>query len=147
LEEVAPRDGLRQVEYSVFNPETGEVLRGGTTQLRDMASQAGPGEVVIEGAVDGGKFMIEVGAAGIAVVKRASPPPSIDDVQRETRRRIESRYPIWQQLNVMAAGGEPMIEMRAFIDAVRKSSNRIERMTPIPQDFTDDRYWTGDANG
>jgi hypothetical protein len=74
-------------------------------------------------------------------------PISADDVRSEAKRRIEGRYPLWNQLNVMAGGGEAMVEMRAFIDAVRDASNRIERLTPIPRDFNDDGYWTGESNG
>jgi hypothetical protein len=62
-------------------------------------------------------------------------------VKAECQRRIEARYPVWKQLNVAEEGGEGRAEMRAFIDAHRAASNRIEAMRPIPHDFAADHHW------
>jgi hypothetical protein len=134
----------RSVDFSVIDIETGSVLRSGTSQFRDLQAQAGPGEAVIEGRINDLTHRVTFDAFGPRVVRRPAPNRTVEDVRSEAGRRIEARYPVWRQLNAMAEGGEPVVKMRAFIDALRAASNRIERMTPIPFDFTDDKYWTGD---
>lgn len=63
------------------------------------------------------------------------------DLRVEAARRIEARYPIWRQLNVMREGGEPLAAMTAFIDAVRAASDQLEVLEPIPGDFASDHRW------
>lgn len=60
-------------------------------------------------------------------------------VKAEAQRRIEARYPMWRQLNVLAEGGGA--EMARWIKQIRDSSNRIETMVPIPSDFAKDHHW------
>jgi hypothetical protein len=60
-------------------------------------------------------------------------------VKAEAQRRIEGRYPVWKQMNALAAGGDP--EMTAFINGIRTASNALEAMTPIPPNYADDRHW------
>jgi hypothetical protein len=61
-------------------------------------------------------------------------------VKAEAQRRIEERYPLWRQMNILAEGGSP--EMTLWIAGVRTASNRIEAMTPIPADYEDPKYWS-----
>lgn len=60
-------------------------------------------------------------------------------VKAEAQRRIEARYPLWRQLNILAEGGSA--EMVAWIGTIRAASNRIEAMQPIPPDFAQDHFW------
>jgi hypothetical protein len=60
-------------------------------------------------------------------------------IKAEAGRRIEARYPISRQLNIMVEGGEPLQAMRAWIDAVRATSNEMEKA--MPGNFTDDKHW------
>lgn len=72
-------------------------------------------------------------------VKRAAQPPkpiTSRQVKAEAERRILSQFPLWKQMNMIRAG-----EDLGGIDFIRQASNRIEAMEPIPQDFTDDKYW------
>jgi hypothetical protein len=64
-------------------------------------------------------------------------------VKAEAQRRIEAKYPLWRQMNVLAEGGSA--EMSAWIAGVRAASNRIEAMTPIPPDFQQDHHWQEQA--
>lgn len=60
-------------------------------------------------------------------------------VKAEAQRRIEERYPLWKQMNALAAGGDPIMD--AYILQIRASSNALESMTPIPADYVKDHYW------
>lgn len=91
-----------------------------------------------------------------------NPEPTIEQVKAEAGRRILAICPEWKQRNyiatdltftkIMQAGGtltseheELRSELEAVwtsIQAIRSKSNEIEAMTPIPQDFTDDSYWS-----
>lgn len=82
-------------------------------------------------------------------------------VREEARRRILARYQDWKQTNMVARGVELQDVRRlagswtpeeeaesnalaaawAWVKSVRAASNLIERMSPIPTDFSDDRYW------
>lgn len=62
-------------------------------------------------------------------------------VKAECQRRIEARYPLWKQLNLAEEGGAARAEMRAFIDALRSASDRIEARSPIPPDYAADHHW------
>jgi hypothetical protein len=62
-----------------------------------------------------------------------------EHVKAEAARRIEARYPVWRQVNVLREGGAD--EMGVFIDQVRAASNALEARKPIPPDFRNDRHW------
>ena len=62
-----------------------------------------------------------------------------EHVKAEAARRIEARYPVWGQVNIMREGG--VDEMGAFIDQMRAASNALEALKPIPPDFRNDRHW------
>lgn len=134
------------VEFSVFEADSGRILRSGSAQRRDIAAQAlQASEIVMEGAYLPDAFMVRVGKKGPAAVAHpiAPPPaPTAASVAVEAARRIEERYPLWRQLNLVRAGdGTDLEAMSSFIDAVRGRSNEIEAMTPIPADFADDQWW------
>ncbi|WP_173087386.1 hypothetical protein [Devosia sp. 1635] len=60
-------------------------------------------------------------------------------VKAEAARRIEERYPLWKQLNILREGGDE--SMVAFIDGIRDRSNRLEAKVPIPPDYQSDHHW------
>jgi hypothetical protein len=63
-------------------------------------------------------------------------------VKAEAARRIEVHYPLWKQMNMMREHGSfAADEMVTFIDRIRRASNRIEAMKPIPPDFAADHHW------
>jgi hypothetical protein len=64
-----------------------------------------------------------------------------DDLKAEAARRIEARYPLWKQVNIISEGGAAHAEMRTFIDGVRSASDRIEARGTIRADFRDDTHW------
>ena len=90
------------------------------------------------------------------------PEPTVEEVKIEAGRRILEVCPEWKQRNhiatdltyakIIQAGGSLTAEQeesRAAIESVwatvqtlRYKSNEIETMSPIPQDFTDDSYWS-----
>jgi len=63
---------------------------------------------------------------------------SIALIKKEASRRIESLAPIWKQLNAMREGDKTLFES---IDAIRKASNDLEAMDPIPEDIRSDSWW------
>lgn len=131
-------------QFTVFDAESGRILRSGGAQRRDLAAQAlQASEIVMEGDFLPDAFAIEVGENGPAAVPRdpAPPAPSTAAVKAEAARRIEQRYPLWRQLNVMRAGGDELVAMSSDIDALRARSDEMEAMVPIPADFADDRWW------
>jgi len=82
-------------------------------------------------------------------------------VKAECRARILARYPEWKQTNIIArsvelqdiwrtAGGWTKAEAAeadaiksiwAWVKSVRSASDALEAMTPIPSDYTDNKYW------
>ena len=88
--------------------------------------------------------------------------PAAEQVKAEAGRRILDVCPEWKQRNhiatdltyakIVQAGGSltpEQEESRAAIEAVwvtvqtlRSKSDEIEAMSPIPQDFTNDSYWS-----
>lgn len=69
-------------------------------------------------------------------------PPTLADIKAEAARRIETKYPIWKQLNFLSeAGGDALSEMTAYISAVRTASNELEKKSPIPTNFQDPEFW------
>ena len=90
------------------------------------------------------------------------PEPTAEQVKAEAGRRILDVCPEWKQRNhiatdltyakIVQAGGSltpEQEESRAAIEAVwvtvqtlRSKSDEIEAMSPIPQDFTNDSYWS-----
>jgi hypothetical protein len=83
-------------------------------------------------------------------------------VKREAERRILEIMPVYKQRNNLAKGmvlttlhgsdtskwpedskqeyGE-VISQWSQIEAIRSKSTQIEAMTPIPADYSDDKYW------
>lgn len=95
-------------------------------------------------------------------VKEAPPPPdiTIEQVKEEAQRRILLFCPEWKQRNLLAQAtilaekgrinwsteelsawntGEALWQQ---IKSIRDCSDYIEKLLPIPQDFTADKYWT-----
>lgn len=90
------------------------------------------------------------------------PAPEPERVKAEANRRIVAICPEWKQRNYIAtdltftkiiqAGGTLTAEQEAArstmesvwatIQGIRAKSDEIEAMTPIPQDFTSDSYWS-----
>jgi len=88
--------------------------------------------------------------------------PTVEQVKAEAGRRILDVCPEWKQRNhiatdltytkIIQAGGSltpEQEESRVAIESVwvaiqtlRSKSDEIEAMSPIPQDFTNDSYWS-----
>lgn len=67
--------------------------------------------------------------------------PTVYDwqVREEAARRINSRYPVWKQMNILRVGTPDEVRaMGAYIDAVRAASNAL---APPPNDYADDKHW------
>lgn len=65
-----------------------------------------------------------------------------EDVKREAARRIRLLVPRWKMERALTGGKPiPAADQKAA-QAVRDASDRIEKMNPIPVDYTDDRYWS-----
>lgn len=135
----AALEAERGVDFSVIDPETGIVLRSGHSQFQDLAAQAGPGEIVIEGRVADDTHMVAFVADGIEVVERPPPPIVADDVRRCCRARIFTAYSVEAQLNAAYEGYEA--EMRQWIEAMRERCAELIGMEPIPQDYDTDKRW------
>lgn len=106
----------------------------------------------------GEKFWLPDGTPGVikrlgdTVPKAAlSEPPDLrtEDEKREDQiraikseaaKRIDQFAPVWKQLNAWRENGgdDPIF---AEIDSIRKVSNELENMNPIPEDVTDNRLW------
>ena len=60
---------MQSVPFTVFNAETGAVLRAGTSQRRDLMHQStAPNEIVLEGEFQDGMYRIEITEAGPVAV-------------------------------------------------------------------------------
>lgn len=88
--------------------------------------------------------------------------PTADEVKAEANRRIVAICPEWKQRNYIATdltftkiiqtGGTLTAEQEAArsnmesvwttIQGIRAKSDEIEAMSPIPQDFASDSYWS-----
>lgn len=66
-------------------------------------------------------------------------------VNAEAGRRIEARYPLYRQLNIIRGGGEDLAAMSDWIDAVRGAAHALTSSTPIPGDYAADRHWRTDT--
>jgi hypothetical protein len=67
---------------------------------------------------------------------------STGDVKREAERRIRAVIPRWK-IERSVTGGEPISAAdREAAQAIRDASNRLERQSPIPLDYTDDKHWS-----
>jgi len=76
--------------------------------------------------------------AGNATTEFQAPAPKTSDIKSEAGRRIEARYPLWKQINIMRSG-DGLAAMTAFIDAVRSASNALE--ATLPSDYQADKHW------
>lgn len=83
----------------------------------------------------------------------------VQKVKIEAQRRILALVPDWKQRNIAARMaelsviGQPnwtvsqaseyqtYVNVWASIDNIRQLSDTLEAMSPIPKDYTDDRYW------
>ena len=90
------------------------------------------------------------------------PEPTAEQVKAEANRRIIAICPEWKQRNYIATdltftkiiqdGGTLTAEQEAArstmeavwttIQGIRAKSDEIEAMSPIPQDFASDSYWS-----
>jgi hypothetical protein len=144
-EVIAEPNPRESVAFTAFDADTGEILRSGSSQRQDLHRQAfAANEIVIEGRYPDDRYRIEIGEDGPVAVSWT--PPVIvtaDMVKIEARRRIEARYPLWKQVNIRASSDAREVgAMTAYIDAVRARSNEIEAMTPLPEDYRDEKWWT-----
>lgn len=108
----------------------------------------------IGGTHDGSKF---------AKIPQPAPPPvTAVWVKQEAYRRIVEIAPEWKQRNMTAQsvallsklqdGGTFTTDEKAAmvsnmavwaqVKVIRAKSDLLEAMTPIPVDYTDDRYWS-----
>lgn len=123
-----------QVAGAIF--DYGETSPDAFKAMRKRGAKEGFG--VIEGEFPDSRFAIDLSTKE-PVKTQTVIAPSAADVKIIARARIEARYPIWRQINILMEGGAPLAEMRRYIDAVRAASNKIERA--IPSDFTSDHHW------
>lgn len=136
----AARD--RATTFTVFDAETLRPVRFGHCRLGDMAAQAGPGEVVLEGRWPDDEYELRIDETGAKPRRlKVATAPTIEDVRRCAHNRIVRPYPLWKQANIQRKGGEPFEVMDAYIDAVQAASNKLEAMSPIPADYTSDHRW------
>lgn len=106
--------------------------------------------------------MTNIYRKGNVIVSDWIPPSgtvSIDDVKGEAHRRIVQVVPEWKQLNLLARYTE-LIKIgeqnwtseqqeEAFliettwdkVKHIQAKSNELESMSPIPEDYKDDKYW------
>ena len=67
---------------------------------------------------------------------------SANDVKQEAARRIRRIIPQWK-IERALTGGKPVAAAdQKAAQAVRDASDRLERMSPIPSDYTDDKHWS-----
>ena len=60
---------MQSVTFTVFDAASGEILRAGTSQRRDLMHQStAPNEIVIEGEFQDGMYRIEITEAGPVAV-------------------------------------------------------------------------------
>lgn len=122
----------------------------------DMADdQCGKDEGWVLGRIDGELFYIgsdaeprkrgDGGPKDPGKHKTPPPPPPVfaepADVKAEAARRIESVLPMWMVARAVSGGGPIPAEASAQAEAIRKASNDIEAMRPIPFDFDNDKWW------
>jgi hypothetical protein len=66
---------------------------------------------------------------------------TVEQVKQEAARRIRALIPRWKMERALSGGKAiPAADQKAA-QAVRNASDRIEKMNPIPADYTNDRYW------
>ena len=111
-------------------------------------------------------YQVEAGTEYDGTGFDAKPPPSAitpDQVKTEAQRRIFEIMPDWKQTNTIAMAVQATTQYGAditnwpadlqakaalantawaLIEAIRKNSDRIEDMDPIPFDFTDNKWWS-----
>jgi len=93
-------------------------------------------------------------------IEGVNPNPSEEDIKMEAYRRIIAICPEWKQRNLTAQAAilaekgrdnwtaEELTAWEAGeaiwseIAAIRAKSDEIELMDPIPQDYTEDKWWT-----
>lgn len=67
--------------------------------------------------------------------------PTIDDIKAEAARRIYASGLSWM-VEREVSGGLPIPQaVKDYAAAVRAASGAMEAMSPIPDDYTDNRYW------
>lgn len=131
------------MQYTLYHRGTGEIV-----SLVDVPPEAlhlqmrGRRQRVlaaIEGHYDAQTTRI---VGGVPVPHQAAPVIAPWAVNAEAQRRIESRYPIWRQMNILRSGDAVGIEaMGRFIDAIRAASDVLDAMETVPADYVDDKYW------
>lgn len=124
------------MKYSLYDIRSGEIVSHLTLPLEALAQNVPEGFAAIAGHHEG---------RVVDGVPRPSPrPPMIlaGTIKAEAQRRIEARYPMWRQMNILRAGAAEEIEaMGRFIDAIRGASDVLDAMPTVPADYVDDKYW------
>lgn len=70
-----------------------------------------------------------------------APPVTVQEVKDEAARRIRAIIPRWK-IERAVSGGKPIATAdQKAAEAIREASNRLERQSPIPADYADDRHW------
>lgn len=98
--------------------------------------------------------------ANVFIEAYVASPPTVIEVKDEAYRRITSICPEWKQRNLTAqaailaekgrdnwtadelAAWEAGEAIWSEIATIRAKSDEIELMDPIPQDYTEDKWWT-----
>lgn len=73
---------------------------------------------------------------------RIGNPVTIEMVKAHQAWRIEQRFPLHVQLNILrAADPDAIAAMDAFILNLKQRAALLEGETPIPADYRDDKHW------
>jgi hypothetical protein len=67
---------------------------------------------------------------------------SANDVKLEANRRISAIIPRWKVERALTGGKPISAADQEAAQAIRNASNRLERQSPIPLDYTDDKHWS-----
>jgi hypothetical protein len=71
-----------------------------------------------------------------------APPVTVEMVKAEAARRIGETIPRWMFEREFTGGTPISQEQKDAVELIRHKSNDLEALSPIPQDFTDDKYWS-----
>lgn len=64
-----------------------------------------------------------------------------EQVKEEARRRIEATGLAWMVEREVSGGAAIPQQVKAKVASIRAASNKLEGMSPIPRDYTKDKWW------
>lgn len=78
---------------------------------------------------------------GIDIPVFVPDPIHINQIKAEAAKRIEQILPTWMAIRAISGGSDISQDIKDAAQRIRDASNALEQMNPIPQDYTDDKYW------